>query len=248
MKIALIGYGKMGKTIEAMALERNKSLGYDYYEIILKIDIDNRHLITTEDLSKADVAIEFTSPATAVNNIRWCFDANVPVVVGSTGWTHELAQIQQYALANNQSFLFAPNYSIGVNIFFEINRQLAKIMNQYPGYDVDMLEVHHTEKKDAPSGTAIHAADDILKKLERKDHWVNQSDPDSKALSIISERTPNVPGTHVVRYFSSIDDIEIKHTAHNRNGFALGALMAAEWLQDKKGCFNMEDVLGFNKD
>ncbi|HZH67590.1 MAG TPA: dihydrodipicolinate reductase C-terminal domain-containing protein, partial [Chitinophagales bacterium] len=162
MKIALIGYGKMGKAIEAMANEKNKKLGKNLYEIALRIDIDNRASITTEQLSEMDVAIEFTSPATAIDNIKWCFEANVPVVVGTTGWTKELQNIQQYAAENDKAFLFSPNYSVGVNIFFEVNRILANIMNNYDEYDIDMLEVHHTEKLDAPSGTALFAALDIL--------------------------------------------------------------------------------------
>lgn len=248
MRIALIGYGKMGKAIEAIALEKNQKLGRDEYEIALKVDIDNRASITLEELASVDVAIEFTSPETAIENIKWCFEANVPIVVGTTGWTKELKNIQQYAAENDKAFLFAPNYSIGVNIFFEINRQLAAIMDQYDDYDVDMLEVHHTEKKDSPSGTALFAALDVLKKLKRKDQWRNYASDNAATLSIISERTPDVPGTHVVRYFSPIDDIEIKHTAHNRTGFASGALLAAEWLVGKKGYYSMEDVLGFNKD
>ncbi len=248
MKIALIGYGKMGKAIEAMALEKNQKLRKEQYEIILKIDVHNRNTVTLEELAEADVAIEFTSPSTALENIKWCFEANVPIVVGTTGWTKELQQIQMYAVEHDKSFLYAPNYSIGVNIFFEINRILAGIMNDYEDYDVDMLEVHHTEKLDSPSGTALFAALDILKKLKRKSKWKNEPSDNKSTLPIISERTPNVPGTHVVRYFSSIDDIEIKHTAHNRHGFAAGALIAAEWLIGKTGFYSMEDVLGFNKD
>ncbi|MCO5233878.1 MAG: 4-hydroxy-tetrahydrodipicolinate reductase [Chitinophagales bacterium] len=248
MKIALIGYGKMGKAIEAIALEKNKKAGKDIFEIVLKIDIDNRHLISTEELSQVDVAIEFTSPHTAIENIHWCFEADVPVVVGSTGWTKELSNIQQYAAENNKSFLFAPNYSIGVNIFFEINRQLAIIMNDYEDYNVDLLEIHHTEKIDAPSGTALFAALDIINRVKRKDQWRNYKSDNQGTLSIISERNRDVPGTHVVRYTSPIDDIEIKHVAHNRTGFAAGALLAAEWIIGKKGYYSMEDVLGFNQE
>lgn len=248
MKIALIGYGKMGKAIEAMALEKNKQLGKDKYEIALKIDVHNRDSITTEELSKVDVAIEFTSPTTAIDNIKWCFEANVPVVVGTTGWTQELQSIQMYAAENDKAFLYAPNYSVGVNIFFEVNRILANIMNDYAEYDVDMLEVHHTEKLDSPSGTALFAALDVIKRLQRKNKWKNEATDNKATLSIISEREPEVPGTHVVRYFSPIDDIEIKHTAHNRHGFASGALLAAEWIIGKVGFYSMEDVLGFNKD
>ncbi|HUH73563.1 MAG TPA: 4-hydroxy-tetrahydrodipicolinate reductase [Chitinophagales bacterium] len=248
MKIALIGYGKMGKAIEAIALEKNKKAGKNLYEIVLKVDVDNRKTITKEELAAVDVAIEFTSPETAIENIKWCFDANVPIVVGTTGWTKELKNIQELAAETDQSFLFAPNYSIGVNIFFEINRKLAAIMDNYEDYDVDMLEVHHTEKLDSPSGTALFAALDVLKKIKRKDKWKNEASENKATLSIISERTPDVPGTHVVTYSSPIDDIELKHTAHNRTGFASGALLAAEWLVGKKGYYSMEDVLGFNQD
>jgi 4-hydroxy-tetrahydrodipicolinate reductase len=247
MKIALIGYGKMGKAIEQIALQKNAALGREHCTIALKVDIDNRHTITKEELAAVDVAIEFSSPSTAIDNIHWCFDANVPVVVGTTGWTKELSKIQMYAAENDKAFLFAPNFSIGVNIFFEVNRILASIMNSYPDYDVDMTEVHHTEKKDAPSGTALFAALDILKRLNRKDQWRNYASDNQATLSIISEREPDVPGTHVVRYKSDIDEIELKHTAHNRTGFASGALMAAEWLVGKTGYYSMEDVLGFNQ-
>mgnify|MGYP003471595971 FL=1 len=248
MKIALIGYGKMGKAIEAIALEKNKKAGKTLYEIALKVDVDNRQSITKEELAAVDVAIEFTSPHTAIDNIKWCFDANVPIVVGTTGWTKELKNIQQLAAEEDKTFLFAPNYSIGVNIFFEINRKLAAIMDNYEDYDVDMLEVHHTQKLDSPSGTALFAALDVLKKVKRKDKWKNEATDNQATLSIISERTEDVPGTHVVKYSSVIDDIELKHTAHNRTGFASGALLAAEWLVGKKGYYSMEDVLGFNQD
>jgi 4-hydroxy-tetrahydrodipicolinate reductase len=248
MKIALLGYGKMGKAIEAIALEKNQKAGKNLYEIVLKVDVDNRHTITKEELAAVDVAIEFTSPETAIDNIKWCFEANVPIVVGTTGWTKELKNIQQLAAETDKSFLFAPNYSIGVNIFFEINRKLAAIMDNYEEYDVDMLEVHHTQKLDSPSGTALFAALDVLKRIKRKDKWKNEASDNQATLSIISERTPDVPGTHVVTYSSPIDQIELKHTAHNRTGFASGALLAAEWLVGKKGYYSMEDVLGFNQD
>ena len=247
MKIALIGYGKMGKAIQEIAKEKNERLGKKLYDISLIIDIDNRKSITKEDLKKVDVAIEFTSPHTAVDNIKWCFDADVPVVVGSTGWTEKLDNIKQIALDNNKSFLFAPNFSIGVNVFFEINRILAKIMNDHEEYDVTMEEIHHTEKKDSPSGTALYAALDVIQRMKRKSNWENMETRDASTLSIISKRIDNVPGTHTVTYESSIDRIDLTHTAHNRKGFASGALLAAEWLQNKKGVFTMEDVLGFNK-
>ncbi len=247
MKIALIGYGKMGKTIHEIVKEKNERAGKTVVEIVLIVDIDNRATVTKEELQQADVAIEFTSPHTAVENIKWCFEANVPIVVGSTGWTEKLDEIKQYALDNNKSFLFAPNFSIGVNIFFEVNRYLAQIMNQHQEYEVIMEEIHHTEKKDSPSGTALHAALDILKRVERKASWKNEQENSADVLSIISKREENVPGTHTVTYESSIDKIELTHLAHNRKGFAGGAVLAAEWLKDKKGAFSMEDVLGFNK-
>lgn len=247
MKIALIGYGKMGKAIHAAAELRNERLGKKQYDITLIIDVDNKASITKEELQDVDVAIEFTTPHTAVENIKWCFDANIPVVVGSTGWTEQLEEIKQYAIANNKAFLFAPNFSIGVNIFFEVNRYLAKIMNEQDEYDVMLEEIHHTEKKDAPSGTALHAALDILAKLERKDNWENIETIDKTTLSIISKREDNVPGTHTITYESEVDKIELIHTAHNRKGFANGALTAAEWLVDKTGAYSMEDVLGFKK-
>ena len=240
MKIALIGYGKMGKAIHEIALQKN-------IDVALIVDIENRNSVTKEELQQVDVAIEFTSPHTAVENIKWCFDADVPVVVGSTGWTTQLDDIKKYAIENNKAFLFAPNFSIGVNIFFEVNRYLAKIMNEHEEYDINLEEIHHTEKKDAPSGTALHAALDILKKLERKTDWENNETNDASTLSIISKREENVPGTHVVTYESSIDRIDLVHTAHNRKGFAGGALLAAEWIVGKKGAYSMEDVLGFNK-
>ncbi|HOU47018.1 MAG TPA: 4-hydroxy-tetrahydrodipicolinate reductase [Chitinophagales bacterium] len=247
MKIALIGYGKMGKTIHEIVKEKNERAGKTVVEIVLIVDIDNRATVTKEELQQADVAIEFTSPHTAVENIKWCFEANVPIVVGSTGWTEKLDEIKKYALDNNKSFLFAPNFSIGVNIFFEVNRYLAQIMNQHQEYEVIMEEIHHTEKKDSPSGTALHAALDILKRIERKASWKNEQENTADVLSIISKREENVPGTHTVTYESSIDKIELTHLAHNRKGFAGGAVLAAEWLKDKKGAFSMEDVLGFNK-
>ncbi|MCB0507092.1 MAG: 4-hydroxy-tetrahydrodipicolinate reductase [Chitinophagales bacterium] len=248
MKIALIGYGKMGKAIHEIANEKNEILGKKAYDVSLIIDVDNRKSISLEELKKVDVAIEFTSPQTAVKNIKWCFEADVPVVVGSTGWTEKLDEIKQYAIDNNKSFLFAPNFSIGVNIFFEINRYLAKIMNDHSEYDISMEEIHHTEKKDAPSGTALHAALDILKRVKRKSNWENMETNDPSTLNVISKRIDDVPGTHLVSYQSSIDKIDLIHTAHNRKGFASGALLAAEWIQNKKGAFSMEDVLGFNKD
>jgi 4-hydroxy-tetrahydrodipicolinate reductase len=247
MNIALIGYGKMGKAIEEVALEKNIQTKTNTFNITHKIDIENRATTSIEELSKADVAIEFTSPHTALDNIYWCFEANVPVVVGSTGWTDKLEEVKKYAIDNNKAFLFSPNYSLGVNIFFEINRKLAHIMNDYSHYDVQIEEIHHIEKKDAPSGTGLYAAEDILKIIDRKNGWTNNVASNSEDLSIISLREPNVPGTHTVSYISDIDKIDIVHTAFTRKGFASGAILAAQWLYNKKGAFSMDDVLGFNK-
>lgn len=237
----------MGKAIHEVANEKNARLGNKALDISLIVDIDNRNTVTKAELQQVDVAIEFTSPHTAVENIKWCFDADVPVVVGSTGWTAQLEEIRNYAIQHDKSFLFAPNFSIGVNIFFEVNRYLAQIMNHHAEYDVYLEEIHHTEKKDAPSGTALHAALDILKRIERKNNWKNLLSEDPADLSIISKREENVPGTHYVTYESDIDKIELVHTAYSRKGFASGALLAAQWLVGKKGAYSMEDVLGFSQ-
>lgn len=236
MKIALIGYGKMGKAIEEIAVQQN-------HEIVLKISGDNTHELTVENLQKADAAIEFTGPENAADNIKKCFDAAVPVVCGSTGWLDKWDEIINICIAKNGSFLYASNFSIGVNLFFELNIYLAKLMNSYV-YDVKVEEIHHTQKKDAPSGTAITLAEQILANIYRKENWVNHSTGHNEELEIISKRIDPSAGTHKVKYTSDIDDIEIIHTAHNRMGFAGGAVKAAEFLKDKKGIFTMKDVLG----
>lgn len=236
MKIALIGYGKMGRMIEEIALERG-------HEIVLKISRSNRGEFTRENLSKADVAIEFTRPESAFENVSLCLEYGVPVVSGSTGWNQDLNAARDICKKKNGSFLHASNFSVGVNIFFEINRLLAQLMATQPEYDVVMKEIHHTAKKDAPSGTAVTLAEQILSHLNRKKNWVNREKQTDTELPIISERIDPAPGTHHVRYFSDIDDIEIIHTAHNRKGFALGAVMAAEYISNKKGIFSMKDVL-----
>lgn len=235
MKIALIGYGKMGKEIEAIALDRG-------HTITLKIDENNKD-ISLEDLKNCDVAIEFSTPAAVIPNIRSCFNANLPIIVGTTGWYKDFAEIKSACLNDNRSLLYSTNFSIGVNIFFEINRRLAMLMNKQKNYDVTIEEIHHTQKLDAPSGTAITIAEDIMKYVERKDQWVNEKTNPVNHLNIFSQRIDNIPGTHIVKYSSTIDDIEIMHKAHNRKGFALGAVLAAEWLKDKKGVFTMDDVL-----
>lgn len=247
MNIALIGYGKMGKAIHEIADEKNAKTGNAHFHISQIIDIDNRQTTSVDELRQADVAIEFTSPHTAVENIHWCLEAGVPVVVGSTGWLDQLETIKAKVQAMNGTLLYSPNYSIGVNIFFEINRQLARIMNAQPDYEVRIEEIHHTEKKDAPSGTALYAGLDIVRLLERKTGWKNEASGQAETLDIISLREPHVPGTHTITYSNEIDLIELKHVAHNRKGFAAGALLAAEWVLGKKGVFTMDDVLGFNR-
>jgi 4-hydroxy-tetrahydrodipicolinate reductase len=237
MNIALIGYGKMGQAIEKIALEKG-------HNIVLKISIENVEEMTTEALKQADVAIEFTGPESAVENVKRCLSAGVPVVCGSTGWLGRWEEVREYCVEKEGTMVYASNYSIGVNLFFEINRQLAKLMAPYKEYDVKLEEIHHTQKKDAPSGTAITLAEQILEKITTKDHWVNQPATSPSELEIISERIDPAPGTHKIKYTSAIDDIEIIHTAHSRTGFASGAVLAAEFVIGKKGVFNMKDVLG----
>lgn len=238
LKIALLGYGKMGKAIEAIARQKG-------YTIVLKIGTENLDELTSENIQKADVAIEFSNPVSAVKNILFCLENNVPVLSGTTGWLQDLPMIEEKCRQHSGAFLYASNYSIGVNIFFELNKKLATLMQQHTDYNVVMEEVHHTQKMDSPSGTAITLAQQIIERLPAKNKWVNEAENNSSELSIISKRIDAVPGTHSVTYTSAIDDIEIKHTAHNRVGFAAGAIAAAEFLKDKKGIFSMKDVLGF---
>ena len=237
MKIALIGYGKMGKAIESIALSKG-------HEIVLKIDIQNNQDFTEAALQKADVAIEFTGPHSAFENVKKCIAWGVPVVSGSTGWLDQWTEIKDLCEFKNGTLIYSSNYSIGVNLFFELNKQLAQLMEPYNNYDVSMTEVHHTEKKDAPSGTAISLAEQILTNLSRKNKWVNAASANSNELVIQSERIDPAPGTHIVKYSSEVDDIEIIHTAHTRIGFASGAVLAAEFAFEKKGIFTMKDVLG----
>ena len=238
MKIALVGYGKMGKAIEQVARERG-------HEIVAAISSSNLSDFTKEKLSTADVAIEFTNPHCAYANIDRCLQWDVPVVSGSTGWTEGLGALQELTKKRNGGFIYSSNFSIGVNLFFELNKKLATLMASHPEYDVLIRETHHTQKKDAPSGTAITLAEQVLEKLDRKLQWVNQLSDKPEDLEIISLRVDPAPGTHSVKYTSAIDDIEITHTAHNRTGFATGAVIAAEYLRDHKGVFTMKEVLGF---
>lgn len=236
MKIALIGYGKMGKTIEKIAQQRG-------HEIIVKIDIDNAADLNEANLSKANAAIEFTGPHSAYTNVLKCLQAGTPVVCGSTGWLEKFEEIKKYCASVNGAFLYASNFSVGVNIFFELNKRLAELMSAHHDYHVDITETHHTQKKDAPSGTAITLAEQVIAGIPQKKLWVNHISDNIEELEIISERIDPAPGTHKVRYHSDVDDIEIIHTAHNRNGFALGAVLAAEFIHNKKGIFSMRDVL-----
>ena len=231
MKIALLGYGRMGKAIEKIALERG-------HEIVIRKDVEPVDI----DLSIADAAIDFSHPLAAYDNIKDCIDSKVPVVSGTTGWLDKFDEIKAYCKEQDGAFIYASNYSIGVNLFFDLNAYLAKMMGKMKEYDVAMEEIHHIHKLDAPSGTAISLANDILDNSE-KNQWRIES-PQSDDLFINVKREGEVPGTHQVSYTSAIDSIEIKHTAFNRTGFALGAVVAAEWLHKKKGVFNMKDVLG----
>lgn len=230
MKIALLGYGKMGKTIEQIALKRN-------HDICLKVDEDTQ----SYDLDAVDVAIDFSTPDAAVANITSCLNRNVPVISGTTGWLQHYDEVVALCHEKNGTFLYASNFSLGVNIFFELNKTLAKLMAKLPEYDISMEEIHHTQKLDAPSGTAISLADDIIKNSKYGTWTLDAAKP--KELHIEAKRIDNVPGTHEVSYTSQVDTIDIKHTAHSRDGFALGAVIAAEWIVNKNGVFTMKDVL-----
>lgn len=236
MKIALIGYGKMGKTIEQVAKDRG-------HEIVSIIDIDNLQDFESEAFKSADVAIEFTRPDVALGNVRKCFAARVPVVVGTTGWN--LNDVKEELEANGNTLFWASNFSLGVNIFAAVNRYLAKIMNGFPEYNVEMEEVHHIHKLDAPSGTAITLAEDILKNLDRKQAWTKEAENSASDLAIKSIREGEVPGIHTITYDSSVDSITITHDAKSRAGFALGAVVAAEFTAGKKGLLGMCDMLKF---
>jgi 4-hydroxy-tetrahydrodipicolinate reductase len=238
MKIALIGYGKMGKAIEQIAVSRG-------HTIVLTISAENLEDNTVARLREADLAIEFTGPESAFDNVKRCLEAGIPVVCGSTGWLDHLEEARKSSLAAQTAFLYASNFSVGVNIFFEVNKRLAELMAPHPDYEVRITEIHHTEKRDAPSGTAITLAEQVLEKIHRKKEWVNHISDNLDELEILSERIDPAPGTHTIEYRSEIDTIEIKHTAHNRRGFATGAVLAAEFILGKKGNFQMSDVLGF---
>jgi len=230
MKIALLGYGKMGKAIEEVALKRGHS-------IVLKLD----EMTTNINFKKADVAIDFSIPEAAFHNIKQAIDQNIPIVSGTTGWIDQIEEVITMCQHKKGSFIYSSNYSLGVNLFFSLNKKLAKMMQKFD-YDSTIIETHHTEKLDAPSGTAITLAKQIIKHSDKTDWILNENQP--KKLKITSKRIDNIPGTHQIIYQSEIDEIEIKHTAHNRMGFAQGAVIAAEFIQNKKGIFSMKDVLG----
>lgn len=235
MKILLLGYGKMGQLIDKLATEKG-------HEVVGKINIDNRNELEHLNSSNVDVAIEFSQPEAAVENIKWCLDHQIPVAVGTTGWLDKRAEINAYCKENNGTYLFASNFSIGVNIFFKLNEYLAQMMADQ-GYAVTTKEIHHTSKKDAPSGTSITLAEGILKHVTSKKNWVNHETDNIQELEIISERIDPAPGTHEITYSSPVDTIEICHTAHSREGFAKGAIAVAEWLKDQKGVKTMDEFL-----
>jgi 4-hydroxy-tetrahydrodipicolinate reductase len=236
MRIALIGYGKMGQLIERLSLQRG-------HEVVLRITSQNQETFTIESLQPADVAIEFTTPHSAFENVKKCLQAGIPTISGTTGWNKDLPAIKDFCTQHNGTFLHASNFSIGVNLFFEINKRLASLMAHQPNYNVQIIEIHHTQKKDAPSGTAVTLAEQIIEGIGRKKTWTLNAQPTEQEILIQSERIDPAPGTHHVKYSSPIDDIEIIHTAHNREGFATGAIVAAEYIRDKKGIFSMSDVL-----
>ena len=236
MKIALIGYGKMGKEIEKIALDRG-------HEISLKIDVSNPEELTIQNLQKSDIAIEFTVPSLAVNHYQLCFEAGIPVVSGTTGWLDRKAEVFEKCKNLNGTFFYASNFSLGVNIFFSLNKKLAALMANHSEYNVGMTEIHHTQKLDAPSGTAITLAEGVMENIPSKTKWVNQETENSAEIGIISERIGEVPGTHIIKYDSEVDYIEITHCAKNRKGLAFGAVLAAEFSYSKKGILTMNDLL-----
>jgi 4-hydroxy-tetrahydrodipicolinate reductase len=235
MKIILLGYGKMGKIIERIAIDRG-------HQITARIDVDNTYEF---DTAMGDVAIEFSHPDAAFDNVKKCIERSLPVVCGTTGWLSRKPELEELCKKTKGAFFYASNYSLGVNIFFKVNEYIAKMMNGISEYEISIDEIHHTEKKDAPSGTALTLAEGILANVKRKNKWVNRKTGKPEDLFVESFRIDQVPGTHVVKYESPVDDLEIKHIAHSREGFAKGAVTVAEWLKDKRGVFTMDDFLKF---
>jgi len=236
MKIALIGYGRMGHEIENIAVSRG-------HEIVLTIDINNAGDFTPENLKKADVSIDFTIPESADECYLKCFDSGIPVVSGTTGWIDKWDNVVSYCNKKETAFFYSSNFSLGVNIFFELNKLLARLMKPFKQYEAEMVEIHHTKKLDSPSGTAISLAEDLISERDDLIGWVNESTHGSHQLGIVSVREGEVPGIHTIKYDSDVDSIEITHNARNRSGFAFGAVLAAEFLIGKKGIFSMRDLL-----
>jgi 4-hydroxy-tetrahydrodipicolinate reductase len=228
----------MGREIERILLGRG-------HEVALVVDVDNAADLNASKMAGVDVAIEFTTPDTALGNIKKCLEIGVPVVCGTTAWTTHLPEVETLCRERDGAFFYASNYSIGVNVVFELNRRLAEIMNRFPEYDVTVEEVHHTQKKDAPSGTAITIAEDIVAALDRKTHWVGQTTTDPSELEVVSVRRSVAPGTHTITYESPVDTLTLSHDIKSRSGLAMGAVMAAEFLAGKKGVYSMKDLLGF---
>jgi len=240
MKILLLGYGKMGQLIGQIAESRG-------HQLVAKINIDNRDELADLDTAKIDVAIEFSQPEAAVENIKWALMRNIPILSGTTGWLDSKTEIEKLTVEKKGAFFYASNYSIGVNVFFKVNQFLAKLINESGGYKVTLEEIHHTAKKDAPSGTAITLAEGIIESIGslQKWHLSDNQYENEHSLPITSKRIDPAPGTHIIRYQSDIDTLEISHTAHSRQGFALGAILVAEWIQGKNGVLSMDDFLSF---
>lgn len=236
MKIAILGYGRLGQEVERIAILRK-------HEVVLIIDSIEDWEKEGNRLGEADVAIEFSQPDTVLDNIYHCFDANIPVVIGTTGWYEDFDQVRKDCIDRGQTLFYSTNFSIGVNLFFELNRKFASIMSKMTDYEISIEETHQIHKQDAPSGTAIVLANDIIRNSEKKEKWVRETPENPEELGIQSFRTENVPGTHKVKYESADDSIEIIHTAKNRRGFAIGTLLAAEWLLGKKGVYEMKELL-----
>ncbi len=236
MRIVLIGYGKMGKEIERIAMDRG-------HQIVSKIDIENPDNLISLTNKEVDVAIEFSNPISAFSNIMKCIEKQIPIVCGTTGWLEKKAEVEKATQSFDSTFFYASNYSIGVNLFFKLNKQLAKLMQPHAGYDIYTNEIHHVEKKDSPSGTAITIAEGIMSQYSNKTKWVNNEIPGADEIAIWSQRESTKPGTHTVKYISKVDQIEVTHEAFTREGFALGAVIAAEWILGKKGVLGMDDML-----
>jgi len=236
MRIVLIGYGKMGKEIERIAIDRG-------HQIVSKIDIENPDDLISLTNKEVDVAIEFSNPLSAFSNIMKCIEKQIPIVCGTTGWLEKKAEVEKATQSYDSTFFYASNYSIGVNLFFKLNKQLAKLMQPHAGYDIYTNEIHHVEKKDSPSGTAITIAEGIMSQYPNKNKWVNNEIPGADEITIWSQRESTKPGTHTVKYISKVDQIEVTHEAFSREGFALGAVIAAEWILGKKGVLGMDDML-----